>query len=130
MRCRQVPNAASLLRLAQAYAVWNSSLKDVVAWAGGIGVAEVTGPGLICLSREARGWSKRVSAQTQEPEMRGTRRAASAGSGRHGVQRASITWILAEAEVWNRMTCGISVDRSLFVLQGFLEADKEETQWR
>src|ERR1035438_4766624 len=46
LRCRNVPDAAALMRLALAYAVSDLSLKDVAAWASALDVAQITGPGL------------------------------------------------------------------------------------
>jgi len=73
-RCRKVPDAAALLRMALAYAVSDLSLKDVAAWAQALGVAEITGPGLFYRLREAEAWLERVLAQTlqsQVPEEKG-----------------------------------------------------------
>ena len=64
VRCRQVPDAAALIRLALAYAVSDLSLKDVAAWAASLGVAEITGPGLFYRLREAEAWLAEVLAQT------------------------------------------------------------------
>jgi len=46
IRCRNVPDATALLRMALAYAVSDLSLKDVAAWANALGWAQITGPGL------------------------------------------------------------------------------------
>ena len=46
VRCRNVPDAAALIRLALAYAVSDLSLKDVAAWASALDLAEISGPGL------------------------------------------------------------------------------------
>jgi hypothetical protein len=59
-RCRNVPDAAALLRLALAYAVSDLSLKDVAAWASALEVAQITGPGLFYRLREAEGWLEYV----------------------------------------------------------------------
>jgi acyl-CoA thioesterase len=40
VRCRNVPDAAALMRMALAYAVSDLSLKDVAAWAKALGVAQ------------------------------------------------------------------------------------------
>ncbi len=56
VRRREVPSAASLLRLALAYAVSDLSLKDVAAWARAMKVAQITGPGLFYRLREAETW--------------------------------------------------------------------------
>ena len=63
VRCRKVPNAAALLRMALAYAVSDLSLKDVAAWAGAMNLAEITGPGLFYRLREAEAWLAAVLAQ-------------------------------------------------------------------
>src|SRR2546428_5948908 len=47
VRCRNVPDAAALMRMALAYAVSDLSLKDVAAWASALNLAEITGPGLV-----------------------------------------------------------------------------------
>jgi hypothetical protein len=62
-RCRNIPDAASLMRLALAYAVTDLSLKDVAAWASALQVAQITGPGLFYRLREAERWLERVLAQ-------------------------------------------------------------------
>src|SRR5882762_6856130 len=64
LRCRNVPDAAALMRLALAYAVSDLSLKDVAAWASAMNLAEITGPGLFYRLREAEGWLAHVLAQT------------------------------------------------------------------
>ena len=63
LRCRNVPDAAALLRLALAYAVSDLSLKDVAAWASALDVAQITGPGLFYRLREAEGWLEQVLGQ-------------------------------------------------------------------
>jgi Transposase DDE domain len=68
-RCRHIPDAQALLRLALAYAVSDLSLKDVAAWAHALGVAEITGPGLFYRLREAEGWLQRVLAQTLQGQV-------------------------------------------------------------
>src|SRR5580693_1435203 len=70
LRCRNVPDAAALMRMALAYAVSDLSLKDVAAWASALGVAQITGPGLFYRLREAEAWLERVLAQTLESEVR------------------------------------------------------------
>ena len=60
LRCRNVPNAASLIRMALAYAVSDLSLKDVAAWASALDVAQITGPGLFYRLREAESWLEHV----------------------------------------------------------------------
>lgn len=63
VRCRNVPDAAALMRMALAYAVSDLSLKDVAAWASAMNVAEITGPGLFYRLREAEAWLAHVLAQ-------------------------------------------------------------------
>jgi hypothetical protein len=63
LRCRNVPDAAALMRMALAYAVSDLSLKDVAAWASALDVAEISGPGLFYRLREAEAWLERVLAQ-------------------------------------------------------------------
>ena len=60
LRCRNVPDAAALIRMALAYAVSDLSLKDVAAWASALDVAQITGPGLFYRLREAEGWLEHV----------------------------------------------------------------------
>jgi len=64
LRCRNVPSAAALLRMALAYGLSDLSLKDVAAWASSLQVAEITGPGLFYRLREAEGWLEQVLAET------------------------------------------------------------------
>jgi hypothetical protein len=52
-RRRNIPNAATLLRIALAYAVSDLSLKDVAAWATSANLAEVSGPALFYRIRES-----------------------------------------------------------------------------
>jgi hypothetical protein len=63
VRCRNVPDAAALMRMALAYAVSDLSLKDVAAWASALNLAEITGPGLFYRLREAEAWLAHVLAQ-------------------------------------------------------------------
>ena len=63
LRCRNVPDAAALMRMALAYAVSDLSLKDVTTWASTLEVAEINGPGLFYRLREAEAWLERVLAQ-------------------------------------------------------------------
>ena len=63
VRCRNVPDAAALMRMALAYAVSDLSLKDVAAWASALNLAEITGPGLFYRLREAEVWLAHVLAQ-------------------------------------------------------------------
>lgn len=60
LRCRNVPDAAALIRMALAYAVSDLSLKDVAAWASALDVAQITGPGLFYRLREAETWLEQV----------------------------------------------------------------------
>jgi hypothetical protein len=60
VRCRNVPDAAALIRLALAYAVSDLSLKDVAAWASALEVAQITGPALFYRLREAESWLAHV----------------------------------------------------------------------
>lgn len=69
LRCRNVPDAASLMRLALAYAVSDLSLKDVAAWASALDVAQITGPGLFYRLREAEGWLEQVLGQVLGGQM-------------------------------------------------------------
>ena len=74
VRCRNVPDAATLLRLALAYAVSDWSLKDVAAWASALGLAQITGPGLFYRLREAEAWLEHVLGQVlaaQVPQAAG-----------------------------------------------------------
>ena len=64
VRCRNVPDAEALIRMALAYAVSDLSLKDVAAWASAMNLAEITGPGLFYRLRESEGWLAHVLAQT------------------------------------------------------------------
>ena len=64
VRCRNVPDAETLMRMALAYAVSDLSLKDVAAWASAMNLAEITGPGLFYRLRESEGWLAHVLAQT------------------------------------------------------------------
>lgn len=70
IRCRNVPNAAALMRMALAYAVSDLSLKDVAAWASTLGVAQITGPGLFYRLRESEAWLERVLARTLQEEVK------------------------------------------------------------
>ncbi len=62
VRCRNIPDAASLMRMALAYAISDLSLKDVAAWASALGVADITGPGLFYRIREAESWLQIILA--------------------------------------------------------------------
>src|SRR6267142_5843261 len=63
-RCRNVPDAAALIRMALAYAVSDLSLKDVAAWARSQGLAQISGPGLFYRLREAEVWLQELLAKT------------------------------------------------------------------
>lgn len=69
VRCRNVPDAAALMRMALAYALSDLSLKDVAAWASAMHLAEISGPGLFYRLREAEGWLARVLAQTLQQQV-------------------------------------------------------------
>jgi hypothetical protein len=69
LRCRNVPNATALIRMALAYAVSDLSLKDVAAWASALDVAQITGPGLFYRLREAEDWLERVLGQVLSDQM-------------------------------------------------------------
>jgi Transposase DDE domain len=74
LRCRNVPDAAALMRLALAYAVSDLSLKDVAAWASALDVAQISGPGLFYRLREAEAWLEQVLGQVlgdQVPQAAG-----------------------------------------------------------
>ncbi len=74
LRCRNVPDATALIRMALACAVSDLSLKDVAAWASALDVAQITGPGLFYRLREAEGWLEHVSARVlaeQVPQAAG-----------------------------------------------------------
>jgi Transposase DDE domain len=70
LRCRNIPDAAALMRMALAYAVSDLSLKDVAAWAHGLGVADITGPGLFYRLRESEAWLEQVLAQTLQNQVK------------------------------------------------------------
>jgi hypothetical protein len=70
VRCRKVPDAAALMRMALAYAVSDLSLKDVAAWANALGVAQITGPGLFYRLREAEAWLAQVLAKTLQSQVK------------------------------------------------------------
>ena len=63
VRCRNVPDASALMRMALAYAVSDLSLKDVAAWASAMDLAEISGPGLFYRLRESETWLEQVLAQ-------------------------------------------------------------------
>jgi len=68
-RCRGVPNARALLRVALAYAVSDLSLKDVAAWAKAMDVAHVTPQGLFYRLCHAEVWLERVLASVLEQQV-------------------------------------------------------------
>lgn len=70
VRCRNIPNAAALVRMVLAYALSDLSLKDVAGWAGALNLATITGPGFFYRVREAEAWLERVLAQTLAHEVR------------------------------------------------------------
>ena len=101
LRCRNVPDAAALMRMALAYAVSDLSLKDVAAWASALDVAEISGPGLFYRLREAEVWLERVLAQIlagQVPQSIGgwAVRVVDAtvinGPGQPGPNQSSVQW--------------------------------------
>ena len=69
VRCRNVPDAAALMRMALAYAVSDLSLKDVAAWASAMELAELTGPGLFYRLRESEAWLAQVLAQVLSEQL-------------------------------------------------------------
>jgi len=69
VRCRNVPSAEALIRMALAYAVSDLSLKDVAAWASALGIAEITGPGLFYRLRESEKWLETLLAQTLRKDV-------------------------------------------------------------
>ena len=65
-RCRNVPDAAALIRMALAYAVSDLSLKDVAAWASALEVAQIKGPGYFIVCAKPRvGWCLRIRCRKQ-----------------------------------------------------------------
>lgn len=68
VRCRNVPDAAALMRMVLAYAVSDLSLKDVAAWASSLELAEISGPGLFYRLREAEAWLAHVLGQTLQSQ--------------------------------------------------------------
>jgi len=69
VRCRNIPDAASFMRVALAYAVSDLSLKDVAAWASALQVAQITGPGLFYRLREAEQWLEQVLGQVLSEQV-------------------------------------------------------------
>jgi hypothetical protein len=68
-RCRNIPNASALLRMALAYGLSDLSLKDVAAWASAAGVAQMSGPGFFYRLREAENWLAGLLTATLRPEV-------------------------------------------------------------
>jgi hypothetical protein len=62
-RCRKVPNAVALMRLILAYALSDFSLKDVAAWAAGLGIMEMTGPAFFYRLQSSQKWLQHVLGQ-------------------------------------------------------------------
>ena len=69
VRCRNIPDAVSFMRMALAYAVSDLSLKDVAAWASALQVAQITGPGLFYRLREAEQWLEQVLGQVLSEQV-------------------------------------------------------------
>jgi hypothetical protein len=69
VRCRNIPDAASFLRMALAYAVSDLSLKDVAAWASALQVAQISGPGLFYRLREAEQWLEQILGQVLSEQI-------------------------------------------------------------
>jgi hypothetical protein len=69
LRCRNISDAASLLRIALAYAVSDLSLKDVAAWASALQLAEITGPGLFYRLRQAEDRLEQVLGQVLSDQI-------------------------------------------------------------
>jgi len=69
IRCRKVPNATALTRLALAYSLSDLSIKDVAAWSRVNGITQITGPGLFYRLRECEPWLEHVLAQMLSDEI-------------------------------------------------------------
>jgi hypothetical protein len=69
LRCRNIPDAAALMRMALAYAVSDLSLKDLAAWACALGLAVITGPGLFYRLRQAEAWLEQVLGQVLNDQI-------------------------------------------------------------
>lgn len=69
LRCRNIPDAAALMRMALAYAVSDLSLKDVAAWASALKVADISGPGLFYRLRQAEQWLEHVLGQVLSDQV-------------------------------------------------------------
>jgi len=68
-RCRNFPDAVSLMRVALAYALSDFSLKDVAAWASALQLAQITGPGLFYRLRESELWLEQVLGQVLNQQV-------------------------------------------------------------
>jgi hypothetical protein len=68
-RCRKVPNAAALMRLILAYALSDLSIKDVAAWAAGLGIVAMSGPGFFYRLRRSEQWLQTVIGQMLSHEV-------------------------------------------------------------
>ena len=74
VRCRNVRDAASLMRIVLAYAIADLSLKDLAAWASALQLATITGPGLFYRLRQSEDWLEGVLAsllKEQAPQAAG-----------------------------------------------------------
>lgn len=69
VRRREVPDAASLIRMLLAYGACDLSLKDVAAWARTLGIASISGPGLFYRVRQSTDWLEHVLGQVLEDEL-------------------------------------------------------------
>jgi hypothetical protein len=69
LRCRNIPDAASFMRIALAYAVSDLSLKDVAAWASALRLAQITGPGLFYRLRQAEEWLEQVLGRVLSEQL-------------------------------------------------------------
>jgi hypothetical protein len=96
LRCRNIPNAVSLMRIALAYAVSDLSLKDVAAWASALQLAEITGPGLFYRLRQAEEWLEQVLGRVlsdQVPQTAGGLRLRVVdATGRNGPGQKAVQW--------------------------------------
>jgi hypothetical protein len=72
VRQRNIPDAASLLRIILAYSVSDLSLKDTAAWAVSEGVANITGPGLFYRLKESDEWLSGLLAKTLNATVKGS----------------------------------------------------------
>jgi hypothetical protein len=68
-RCRKVPNAAALMRLILAYALSDISIKDVAAWAAGLGIVTMSGPAFFYRLRRSEEWLQTVIGQMLSHEV-------------------------------------------------------------